>query len=66
MRALDEMFVFIEKGTQDGHEETFRDAADEDVDIRAGEVIFKIQEAPHPKFKRDGDNLKMDVEITLR
>ena len=29
------MFVFIEKGTQDGHEEKFKDAADEDIDVRA-------------------------------
>jgi len=41
-QALDELNVYIEKGTPDGHEERFRDAADESVDIRAGQVVFKI------------------------
>lgn len=59
-RALDELFVFIEKGTPDGHEEHFKDAADEQIDVRAGEVIFKIVVAPHTKFTRDGDNLLME------
>ena len=41
-QALDELFLFIEKGTPDGHVEKFRDAADEYINVRAGEVIFKI------------------------
>jgi DnaJ-class molecular chaperone len=41
-QALDEIFVFIERGTPDGHEERFKDAADEHTDMRAGEVVFKI------------------------
>ena len=65
-QALDEIFLFIEKGTKDGHEEKFRDAADEYVNIRAGEVIFKIQQLQHENFTRDGDNLKLSVDITLR
>ena len=65
-QALDELFLFIEKGTPDGHVEKFRDAADEYINVRAGEVIFKIQQLPHENFTRDGDNLKMSVDITLR
>lgn len=65
-QALDELYVFIEAGTPDGHEERFRDAADEFVNIRAGEVVFKIQVLPHKRFLRDGDNLKMTQEITLK
>jgi DnaJ-class molecular chaperone len=58
--------MFIEKGTPDGHEERFRDAADEYVNIRAGEVIFKIQQMPHTVFTRVAENLKIEKEITLR
>lgn len=65
-RALDELYVFIEKGTPDGHEEHFKDASDEFVNVRAGEVIFKIQEVEHPTFKRKGDNLETSMNITLR
>lgn len=41
-KALDELTLFIEKGTPDGYEESFKDAADEQLDMRAGDVIFKI------------------------
>ena len=47
------MFLYIERGTPDGHEETFRDAADEYVNSRAGEVKMKIIQLPHPVFVRD-------------
>ena len=60
------MFLFIEAGTPDGHEEHYKDAADEFVNIRAGEVVFKIIVLPHKKFIRDGDNLKITQEITLK
>jgi hypothetical protein len=41
-QALDELNLYIEKGTPDGYEESFRDAADEFTNIRAGKVVFKI------------------------
>ena len=65
-QALDELNVYIERGTPDGHEERFRDAADEFIDTRAGAVVFKIQQLPHKTFTRDVDNLKTNVEITLK
>ena len=65
-QALDELNVYIEKGTPDGYEETFQDAADESVDVRAGNVIFKVQQLPHKRFKREGDNLRINVDITLK
>lgn len=59
-QALDELYLFIEKGTPDGYEERFKDAADEYVNVRAGEVVLKIQQVPHAVFTREGENLKMD------
>lgn len=29
-------------------------------------MVFKIETLPHKTFKRDGDNLKMEVVITLK
>jgi DnaJ-class molecular chaperone len=52
--------VFIEKGTPDGHEERFKDAADEYVDVRAGEMIMKIVLAPHSRYTRSGDDLLIE------
>ena len=65
-RGLDELYVFIERGSPDGHEERFRDAADEFLNVRAGDVIFKIAEIEHPRFKRNGDDLSLQVTITLK
>ena len=64
--ALDELFLFIEKGTPDSHEESFRDAADEYVDMRAGEVKMKIIQLPHKEFIRDKESLKLNIPITLK
>ena len=65
-KALDELYVFIEKGTPNGHEEKYKDAADEQVDVRAGDVTFRIQQLPHALFTREGDNLRIRKEITLK
>lgn len=65
-QALDELYLFIERGTPDGHEETFRDAADEYVNVRAGEVKMKIIQLPHDNFTREGETLKMSLTITLK
>jgi len=58
-RALDELYVFIEKGTPDGHEERYKDASDEFLNVRAGDVIFKVAEIEDKRFKRRGDNLEI-------
>jgi len=42
VKSLDDIVLFIEKGIPDGHQYRFRDSADEYVNVRAGEVIFKV------------------------
>jgi len=37
-----------------------------DPNIMPGDVIAVVREVPHPIFTRDGDDLKMDMEISLR
>lgn len=44
----------------------FRDAADEYVNVRAGEVKMRIIQLPHPVFTRDGETLRMSLNITLQ
>jgi DnaJ-class molecular chaperone len=36
------------------------------VNVRAGEVVFKVQTIPHPVFERSGNDLKTTVKITLK
>lgn len=44
----------------------FRDAADEFVNVRAGEVIYKVQTLPHKLFTRNQNDLLTTITITLR
>jgi len=44
----------------------FRDAADEYVNVRAGEVIIKVESMPHSLFTREKETLKMSMDLTLR
>jgi DnaJ-class molecular chaperone len=63
--SLDELYLYVEKGTPDGHEESFKDAADEYVDQRAGEVNMKVVQLPHARFTRENENLKTSMKISL-
>lgn len=66
MRSMDELSLFIEKGIPDGYEYKFRDAADEFVNIRAGEIVVNIETVPHPLYERVKNDLKATVKLTLR
>ncbi|CDW83960.1 domain containing protein [Stylonychia lemnae] len=66
VKSVDELSIFIEKGIPDGHEFKYRDAADEYVNVRAGEVTVKVETLPHKVFERAGNDLKTTVKITLK
>jgi DnaJ-class molecular chaperone len=66
VESLDDLVLYIEKGIPDGHEYRYKDAADEHVNHRPGEIIFKMETLPHPLFVREREHLKLDVKITLR
>ena len=36
------------------------------MNVRSGEVIFKIETLPHPVFERSNNDLKTTVKITLK
>jgi DnaJ family protein B protein 11 len=63
---MDELSVYIEKGIPDGHEYKFKDAADEYVNVRSGEIVIKIETVPHPVFERSKNDLKTTVVLTLK
>lgn len=63
---MDSVLVYIEKGTPDGHEISFKDAADEYVNVRPGSIRVKIQQVDHPVFERKGNDLKTRIKITLK
>ncbi|KDO34548.1 hypothetical protein SPRG_00611 [Saprolegnia parasitica CBS 223.65] len=61
-----EVDVDVEKGMQDGHEIEFEHYADEFADRSAGHVRFRIATVPHELFSRDGDDLWMELNISLK
>ena len=53
------------KGAPDGHKIHFSEKADEIPDGEAGDVVFVLQEQPHPEYKRKGDDLFLERTISL-
>lgn len=57
VNSVDELLIYIEKGIPNGHQYTYSDAADEFINVRPGNIVFKVETIPHSKFDRKGDNL---------
>ncbi|OWZ16046.1 Chaperone DnaJ [Phytophthora megakarya] len=58
--------VDLDKGTPDGFEVELENYADEIPGQPAGHVRLQVLTAPHPIFTREGDDLWMDINISLR
>ena len=57
--------VEVDKGAPNGEQYTIHGEGDEVPDVEAGDVIIKINEKPHPIFKRKGADLFMEREVNL-
>merc|ERR1719453_897270 len=57
--------VHIPKGAPDGHKINFSEKADEIPEGEAGDVVFVLNEQPHPEFKRKGDDLFIERSVSL-
>jgi len=57
--------VHIDKGMKGGQTITFSGESDQSPDVVPGDVVIVVEEKPHDRFTRDGDNLKIDVEVDL-
>lgn len=57
--------VNIDKGMKDGQHVTFTGEADQAPNTIPGDVVIIIEEKPHERFKRKGDDLYMEVNIDL-
>lgn len=53
--------VQIDKGTADGHQIKFDGESDQDPDIPAGDIVFVVVEKEHSVFKRQRDDLIMEM-----
>ena len=66
VKTLEEMTLYIEKGMENGNEIKFEEFGEEEPDKDPGNLIFIIQELPDKYFKREKDNLRYEMEITLK
>lgn len=59
------LLVHVDKGMQDGQKVTFKGEGDQGPDITPGDVIFVIEQKPHPRFERKVNDLYYHAEIDL-
>lgn len=57
--------VTVKQGWKPGTKLRFPNAGDELVPGQAQTIAFVIEEKPHPIYKRDGDDLSAELDISL-
>ena len=59
------LHVHVDKGVQTGTKIDFRGEGDQLPGVEPGDVQFEIEQKPHPRFQRKGDDLFYHAEIDL-
>ncbi|CAK7891623.1 mitochondrial protein import protein MAS5 [[Candida] anglica] len=57
--------VNIDPGMKDGQRIVFSGEGDQEPDITPGDVVFVVDEKPHEKFTRKGNDLYYEAEVDL-
>ncbi|KAF3505491.1 hypothetical protein F2Q69_00007915, partial [Brassica cretica] len=66
MRVVEEILpIEIKPGWKKGTKLTFPKKGNEEPGIIPADIIFVVEEKPHPLYKRDGNDLLVNQEITL-
>eukprot|EP00127_Corallochytrium_limacisporum_P001683 Clim_evm20s77 gene=Clim_evmTU20s77 len=65
-RGKRKLTVDVEAGIPDGEPIVFVREGDQEVDTIPGDVIFRIATQPHSTFVRDGNNLEVKLDISLK
>lgn len=63
----DSVYLDIPPGAAEGYELKFPDFADQpyDMTVLPGDLIFRLKVKPHPRFTREGDNLRYVLPLSL-
>ena len=59
------LHVHVDRGVQAGTRIDFRGEGDQMPGVQPGDVQFEIEQKPHPRFQRKGDDLFYHAEIDL-
>ncbi len=65
MKAEKILLIKVEPGWRSGTKITFEREGDQRPGMIPADVIFILQEKPHPRFKREKDDLYCPVDLTL-
>jgi len=57
--------VHIDKGMKSGQQIKFQGESDQSPGVVPGDVVIVLEEKPHPRFQRKGDDLYCEAEIDL-
>lgn len=59
------LHVHVDRGVRSGTKVEFRGEGDQAPGIQAGDVVFEIEQKPHPRFQRKEDDLFYQADIEL-
>ncbi|CCU76162.1 mitochondrial protein import protein MAS5 [Blumeria hordei DH14] len=59
------LHVHVDRGVRSGHRIEFKGEGDQTPGAQPGDVIFEIEQKPHPRFQRKDDDLIYHAEIDL-
>lgn len=59
------LHVHVDRGVKSGTKVEFRGEGDQSPGVLAGDVVFQIEQKPHPRFTRRDDDLLYPCEINL-
>ncbi|CAJ2501807.1 Uu.00g046600.m01.CDS01 [Anthostomella pinea] len=59
------LHVHVDRGVRSGTKVEFRGEGDQAPGVQAGDVVFEIEQKPHPRFTRKEDDLLYRCEIEL-
>lgn len=60
-----ELVAEIERGMPSDHRIVFERESEQRPGMIPGDVIFRLHQVPHPRFRRAGDDLHYEMEISL-
>lgn len=59
------LHVHVDRGVKSGHKIEFRGEGDQTPGVQPGDVVFEIEQKPHPRFQRKDDDIFYSAEIDL-
>lgn len=59
------LHVNVDRGVKSGHKIEFRGEGDQTPGVQPGDVVFEIEQKPHPRFQRKDDDLFYHTDIDL-